>query len=242
MDRMKRFEINCDVGESAGQDENLMQYLDACSIACGGHAGDSESMRTTVLLAKKHRVKVGAHPSFPDRVNFGRKIVRMTPEALLYSLIAQVEDCKSICSAEGVPMVHIKAHGALYNLAAKEPEIARILVKVLREYPGVAIMAPWGSVIAAMAKKEGITVRFEGFADRKYTSDGTLVNRSLKGAVITDPEEALQQVLSVVAEGSLLSIDQKPLEMKAETFCIHGDNPNAIAIARVLNEVQYDAS
>lgn len=235
---MKRFEINSDLGELSGNDEALMPHLDACSIACGGHAGDENSMRDTVRLAKKYRVKVGAHPAFPDRKNFGRQVMDISAEELENSLLTQIRYIETICKEEGVPLDHIKPHGALYNLAAKEENTAKIVARVAKQFPGLTLYTPWKSVLAELAKKETVPVKFEGFADRKYAKDRSLVSRSNANAIITDPNTAAEQVYIILTESKLITNDWSIVPMKAQTFCVHGDNPAAPDIAKRLNQLR----
>lgn len=236
---MNHFDINCDLGESIGNDADIMPYLDACSVACGGHIGDRQSMKATILLAKKQGVNVGAHPSFPDPKHFGRKVMNLSPEALYESIYNQVKSFQEVCEAEHLQMEHIKAHGALYNLAAVDEATAEVLIRVLKNFPGINLLAPWGSLLGEKAVKEAIPVKWEGFADRKYTKEGNLVSRLDSNAVITDPNKAIEQVLSVAREKHLIAITGEEITLKAQTFCVHGDNPAAVSIAKTLSQLKH---
>lgn len=235
---MKAFQINCDLGEGM-DDARLMPYLDACSIACGGHAGDEETMRATVRLAKKHGVKVGAHPSFPDREGFGRKVVEMDTNELSDALTRQVAELKRICDQENMTLTHLKPHGALYNLASIDTTTAEVVVGVARAF-GLPLLAPWQSEMAQIAADQTIPVVLEGFADRLYHGDRSLVSRSVTGAVIADPELAARQVASVVNDGLLPALEGTNAPMQAVTFCIHSDNPAAIPILQRINQLRNE--
>ena len=237
---MMPFEINCDMGEDIGNDAVLMPYLDACSVACGGHIGDYDSMKETVQLAKKYGVKIGAHPSFPDREGFGRRMINILPEALEQSLFEQIKAFDQVCQEEEVSMEHIKPHGALYHLISIEKETASIVIRVIKQFPEITLLAPWESEVARLASGDGVGVRWEGFADRYYANDRTLVPRNHPDAVLHDPEKAAAQVQSIITRSVLLSNSGESVPMKAATFCVHGDNPAALAILRRLHQLKNE--
>lgn len=223
-----------------GNDELLMPYLDACSIACGGHAGTPYSMQKTVEVALKYNVSIGAHPSFPDKENFGRKIIAIEKELLINSLIDQIESLKIICKSNDVELTHIKLHGALYNLAAIDVEYANLVLQAFHTFKELSIYAPWNSAIDSVAKDLGVNVIKEAFADRRYHSDLSLVSRNKKNAVIHDSIDAVDQVLSIVNFKKVKTIDGNIVPFKGDTFCVHGDNSTALEIVKALKKIQIN--
>ncbi|MEQ8473662.1 MAG: 5-oxoprolinase subunit PxpA [Marinoscillum sp.] len=233
---MKKWLLNCDMGESMGNDHLIMPHINACSVACGGHSGDEATMTETVRLALKHEVEIGAHPSFPDKENFGRKSLSMPSDTLINSLTSQIKLLQEICNNEQAVISHIKPHGALYNEAITDLKTAVVIIQVMKKFPGLTLFAPWKSVVAELAQEDDIPVTFEGFADRRYEHDGSLAPRTSDDSVIKDPAEAYNQVKQIVNYQKLTSIDGITFDFEAETFCIHGDNPNAVSIVRRLSE------
>lgn len=231
---MKTWTINSDMGENIGNDHLLMPFLNECCIACGGHVGDESSMQKTVDLALKHGVSIGAHPSFPDQANFGRIPMRMEKNALSDTLRTQIDALRKIYP----DIEHIKPHGALYNMAAVDPEIAWTVLEVIKDYPGTMLMAPWKSTIAQMAEEQGIKVRFEGYGDRRYHSNMALVSRKNPAGVISKANDAVEQVKSISDRGIFISIEGDEIEFVAETFCVHGDNPDALKILQALHHLK----
>lgn len=230
-------DINADVGEGLNNEAQLIPYLSSCNIACGGHAGDKETMIQVVKLAKKHKVKIGAHPSFPDRQNFGRKIVQMSCADLYTSLKQQVRSLISILRTEHVTLHHIKPHGALYNLAAVDEKTANVIIEVVKSIAmPLYLYVPYGSVIADLAKKESIKITYEAFADRNYNEDLTLVSRTKSNAIITEPEEVFKHVYKMISEQKVKTISGVEVGIKADTFCIHGDHPEALKLLQLLTE------
>jgi len=229
-------DINADVGEGLGNEADLMPFLSSCNIACGGHAGDEVIMSQIVKLAKKHHVKVGAHPSFPDKANFGRVNLDISDAELYASIIDQISALKNIAEAEGVTLNHIKPHGALYNLAAKDEKTARVVIEVIKrlELP-IDLYAPFNSVIANLAKQENIAVTFEAFADRNYNDDLSLVSRTNSNAILHKKEAVLCHVLSIVKNRKVTSISGVEVPIKATTICVHGDTKNALEILKYLS-------
>lgn len=237
---MRQWTINCDLGEGMSNDEALMPFINVCNIACGGHAGDEVSMKTILRLAGKHGVLAGAHPSYPDRENFGRKTLIMDAETLCQSIIKQITSLQDLASAENIPLTHVKAHGALYNDAAKDPAVAKVLVAALRSFPKLSLVAPFGSEMATMASEQGFSVIHEAFADRHYESDGSLVSRTHPMAVIQNAPEAQRQVREMVYNQCVTALDGKKISIKVQTLCIHGDNPAALEIAQALKSLQHE--
>lgn len=228
-------DINADVGEGIGNENGLMPFLSSCNIACGGHAGDEVSMINTIKLAKQYKVKIGAHPSFPDKDNFGRHIMEMSDNTLFKSLLCQVLKLKSIVETEGLSLHHIKPHGALYNLAAKDKVTAKVIIDVVKELAlPIKLYAPFNSVIAKQAKREGIKVAYEAFADRNYNDDLSLVSRQKSNAILHSKEAALNHVLGIIKHQKITSINRVDVMLKATTICVHGDTENALEILSYL--------
>ncbi|MCA0133180.1 5-oxoprolinase subunit PxpA [Winogradskyella alexanderae] len=232
-----KIDINADLGEGIGNDELLMPLLSSCNIACGGHAGNEISMRMVLGLAKKHKVNIGAHPSFPDPENFGRKVMEMEAEALINSLTDQILALKDIADELDLQINHIKPHGALYNLIAVDKNAAITVIQAIEKLDfKTKLYAPYNSVIARLATENNIEVVFEAFADRNYNDDLTLVSRKKDNAIIHKEEEVLSHILEMVKKQKVTSVNGRKLDIKASTFCVHGDTKNAVEILKYLNE------
>ncbi|MFD1063698.1 5-oxoprolinase subunit PxpA [Winogradskyella litorisediminis] len=232
-----KIDINADVGEGMGNEALLIPYLSSCNIACGGHAGNMETMRRVVKLAKNHRVKIGAHPSFPDKENFGRVFMEISNDDLYQSLKSQIKNLLKIVEDEGLELHHIKPHGALYNLAAKDKNTADIIVNVISDFSKkIKLYAPPNSIISKVAKAQNIEVVFEGFADRNYNEDLSLVSRQKNDALITKKEAFLEHVLKMVLERKVKCVNGVEVELNIDTICIHGDTENAHEILLYLHE------
>ena len=212
-----------------GNESQLMPYMSSCNIACGGHVGDKETMRSVVKLAKQHSVKIGAHPSFPDKDNFGRIVMDMSCVTLYTSIKNQIKDLISILDEEHVPLHHIKPHGALYNLAAVDEKAAHVIVEVVKALRvPVELYVPFKSVIADVAIQNNIQIMYEAFADRNYNDDLTLVSRSEENALITNSELMFEHVYNMILNKEVKTISGKSIPIKAKTFCVHGDGPDAV--------------
>lgn len=221
-------DINADVGEGLNNEVNLMPYLSSCNIACGGHAGDKATMTSVVRLSKQHQVKIGAHPSFPDQENFGRLKMEISPKSLLKSLISQVNHLLHVLDIEGDNLHHIKPHGALYNLAITDKIYAGVVISLVKHFDmDLKLYAPYGSLIAKMAKIQTIEVVYEVFADRNYNDDLTLVPRTHPQALIKDAQQMSNHVLGMIVNHKVNSINGIKKSIKADTICIHGDHPQA---------------
>ena len=232
---MKTIHINCDLGEGGEHDRELMPLISACNIACGGHAGTLETMQHTVDLAMEHGVEIGAHPSYPDKENFGRSSVKMNDEELKRSLVAQILSLKQITEAEGAVLTHIKPHGALYNDAQKNQRVAGIIIESILEFGDELVLyAPENSVIGDLAKGK-LKLRYEAFADRNYNLDGSLVSRKEANALITQKEEVLKHLLSMFLEGKITTQNGQKIDTGATTFCLHSDTPNSVEILQYLH-------
>ncbi len=233
---MKQAHINCDLGEGGERDEELMPLISSCNIACGGHAGTVKSMRETVHLALEHNVEMGAHPSYPDKENFGRKTLDITSENLKQSLVAQILSLKQIAEAEGGKLNHVKPHGALYNDAAKDEKTAEIVIDAILEFDQkLALYAPQDSVISRLAEGK-IEVVFEAFADRNYRENYELVSRKKSNALITEKEAVFEHLFSMVSEQKITCETGTKIPCRAITFCLHSDTPNAPEIMRFLDQ------
>lgn len=232
--------INCDLGEGLPNDALLMPFLGSCNIACGGHAGDEKTISETVILAKKHGVKAGAHPSFPDKENFGRKIIDMPEAELEQCLIDQIRLFQSIAGKHGLQMHHIKPHGALYNLAARDPKTAELITSVIVEhFRETWLYCPPFSEMEKSARSRGIKVAREIFADRNYNADYSLVERSNPKATIHDGGEAAAHVREMVFNHRIKTLNGDYLPIEAETICIHGDNPNALEVLKSIHKILH---
>ena len=232
---MKKIHINCDLGEGGEHDKELMPLISACNIACGGHAGTLETMQHTVDLAMDHGVEIGAHPSYPDKENFGRGSISMEKKELKRSLVAQIMSLKQITEAEGAVLTHVKPHGALYNDAHSNSEIANTIIESILEFgDDLVLYAAEGSVITQLARGK-LKVRYEAFADRNYNENGSLVNRQETGAVISQKEQVLVHVISMFSEGKITTQTGQKIDISATTFCVHGDTPNSVEILQYLH-------
>ena len=229
-------DINADVGEGLNNEKDLMPYLSSCNIACGGHAGGAETMTNVIRLAKKYNIKIGAHPSFPDKKNFGRVVVNMSAADLYSSLKAQIRTLQSVLYKENVQLHHIKPHGALYNLASKDEKTAGVVIEVIKSISlPLKLYAPYNSIIAEVAIAENIEVTYEAFADRNYNNDLSLVSRKNNNAILNDKGVVLEHVLRMIQQQKVKTINGIEVEIIASTFCIHGDTEKALQILKYLN-------
>jgi 5-oxoprolinase (ATP-hydrolysing) subunit A len=228
-----KIDLNCDMGESfgpwtMGADEQVMPHITSANIACGAHAGDPSVMRRTVRLARAAGVAVGAHPGFADLQGFGRREMQMDPAELEDSLIAQIGALTAMARAEGAAVQHVKAHGALYNMAARDPRLAAVIARAIRACDASLVMFGLpGSPLLEAGRSEGLRVAAEGFADRSYEPDGSLTPRSRPGAVIDDVEAVVARAVRMVREGVVLTAAGRPIELRVQTICVHGDTPGA---------------
>lgn len=228
-------DINCDVGEGINNESFIMPYIQSCSIACGGHSGDINSMKKVVQLALKYQVKIGAHPSYPDKINFGRKPMQMEVNELIKSIRDQIDNLMQIIKNEGAYLNHIKPHGALYNDIAKNKKLASLFLEAVSPYKQKAVLyVPSNSAVETEALAQGFSVIHEAFADRMYNNDFTLVSRNQKGALITNPEQVYRQVSEMFYSNKVVSISNKTLSINADTYCVHSDTKNAVEIVKLL--------
>lgn len=232
---MVKIDLNADLGEGGSADAELMTLVSSVNIACGFHAGEAHTMLTSVRNAVKNGVAIGAHPSFPDRENFGRTAMDLPPETVYAQVLYQIGALEAIVRAENGVLRHVKPHGMLYNQAAKEPALADAIARAVRDCnPALILVGLAGSELIRAGERLGLTTRQEVFADRGYQPDGSLVPRTQPGALITDEERALAQTLEMVRSGHVTAIDGTSAAVKADTVCLHGDGEHALQFARRL--------
>ena len=230
----RHIDLNCDMGEgeteaSAALDRELMQFISSCSIACGGHAGSEHSMRQTAASALNAGLRIGAHPSYPDRENFGRQSMSISESALSAAITEQTAALKAIVTELGGELSFVKPHGALYNDMARDAELTSLVVRTIKAFdPTLKIMGLAGSHCSAICEDLAMPFLGEAFADRRYADDGQLSPRSQDGAVITEPETAVEQIMSIVEQARVESINGKWLPLQAQSICVHSDTPGAL--------------
>jgi UPF0271 protein len=230
-------DLNSDLGEGAGHDNEILDLVSSANIACGFHAGDPASIFATIQAALERGVALGAHPSFPDRENFGRTEMTM-PLAEVYASVAyQIGAFQALARAAGGRMNHVKAHGALYNMAARDRSLAEVIANaVFALDPALILFAPSESELDYAATELGLQTASEVFADRNYLADGSLVPRSRADAFIQDPREAAERIIRILEEGKVSAVDGTDVAITASTVCVHGDDPEAVAFVRKLRE------
>lgn len=245
---MFKVDLNCDLGESFGtyslaNDEEILNYITSANIACGFHAGDPTTMRKTVRLALHKGVAIGAHPGLPDLVGFGRRNMNISPQEAYDMVVYQIGALNGFVRAEGAVMQHIKPHGALYNMAAKDKELAEAIAKAVYEVdPQLILFGLAGSELVKAGAKVGLCIAHEVFADRTYQSDGSLTPRQQANALITNDVEAVTQVIGMVKEGKVLSVDEKEVNIQADTICIHGDGEHAVRFAKKIHQALKESA
>lgn len=227
--------VNCDMGEGMENDEALMPYISSANIACGYHAGGEALIRETINLAIRHNVYIGAHPSFRDKVNFGRQEMKLPPEELYALIIQQLVKVDLIAREKGAILHHVKPHGALYNMAARDKDMARIIATAVKDFnEDLILYGLSGSHLISEAQALGLGTASEVFADRTYGDDGSLTPRSRPGALIDSPAQAVAQVQQMMNEGTVTTLSGHRISITADTVCIHGDGRHALDIARAL--------
>ena len=237
-------DLNSDLGEGAGTEAALMPLITSANIACGGHAGNDNTMRAAIELAMKNGVVVGAHPGYPDRERFGRVPLEMDPRELIEAVRRQIDAIAGIASRLGARIAHVKAHGALYNQAERDPAVARNILFGIQAATGgheLVVFAPPDSAMYAEAKAMGMKAAREGFIDRAYEPDGTLRPRTIAGALVTDPAAAAAQALAFLRDGGVTTTDGSFLKLEVDTLCIHGDTPGAAEIALAVRDALRSA-
>ena len=228
-------DLNADLGEGAGHDEELLALVTSANIACGFHAGNADTMRRSIEAARDHKVAAGAHPSLFDRENFGRKELPVKSDEVFDAVVYQLGVFQAIAEACGVRPNHVKPHGALYNMAVRDEALAEAVTRaVAKTDKHLILFAPQSSALARAGEATGLQIAHEVFADRNYLNDGSLVPRSRTDALLHDPKEAAPRVLRMLREGKVRSVDGVDVDVRAETICLHGDNPEAVEFARAL--------
>lgn len=228
-------DINCDMGEGIGNEELIMPFISSANIACGYHAGDVETMQHVIELCYKYHVAIGAHPSFLDRENFGRTETWLPVDDLYELITQQLIILSEVASSVDQKLVHVKPHGALYNMSAKDALMATIVAKAVKDFDSnLVLFGLSGSHSVREAKKAGLKTCSEVFADRTYQDDGTLTPRSAPGALITDTNKVVEQVLQMKNEGTVTTLSGKKIPVVAETVCIHGDGKHAVEFAKAI--------
>lgn len=249
---MTQMDLNCDLGElpeaiADGTQEALLRSITSANVACGGHAGDERTMRATIEQALRAGVAVGAHPGYPDREHFGRLELKMSAEAVANSIYEQVCALAEVAAKCGAKMVHVKPHGALYNQAVKNHELAEAIAQGVAKFSkDLVLMGLAESPMLDVFREAGFAVAAEAFADRRYEPDGTLRSRKFENALIRDPAEAATQALSIAQRSIVTAHDGTEVNLTAQTICIHGDTPGSVqiaaAVARTLREAGVDLS
>lgn len=230
-------DLNADLGEGYPHDAELLTLVSSASISCGAHAGAEHDIRNALLQATQRGVRIGAHPSFPDRSNMGRTVMTMSPDSLQRSLLDQLGYLQNLATAASATLTFVKPHGALYNQAAQDPALARQVVGAIQRFDNsLTLMALAGSHLLRAGSEAGLTTCAEAFVDRSYQADGSLLPRSHAGAVIDGTELALQQALSIITDRCARTHDGKVVQIRADTLCIHGDTPQALTFARALHK------
>ena len=237
---MRHVDLNCDLGESfgaftIGADAELMSTISSANVACGFHAGDPAVMRRTVRMAREAGVAVGAHPGLPDLVGFGRRDMRVTPHEVEDMVLYQVGALRAIASAEGVALRHVKAHGALYNMAARDRGLAEAIARAVRAVdPALILFGLAGSEMLRAASAAGLPTAAEGFADRTYEPDGSLTPRAQAHALLQDQGSVVRRAVRMASQDSVVTTDGSEIVMRVDTMCIHGDTPGAPELARAV--------
>jgi UPF0271 protein len=237
---MKSIDLNCDMGEipeaiADGTQESLMAFLSSVNVACGGHAGDELTMKTTVEQGLRKKLAIGAHPGYADRANFGRLELNLTPDKIAQTVFEQVSKLAEIADQCGARISHVKAHGALYNQAARDPAVAAALADGVKRWSRDVILVGLAeSGMLDVFRSAGFAAAAEAFADRRYEANGALRSRKFSDALILNPEEAAEQALRIAENGSIAACDGTAIQVKAQTICIHGDTPGAVKIAAAV--------
>ena len=239
---MISIDLNADLGESFGRytlgmDEKIMEVISSANIACGFHAGDPMVMERTVRLAAEAGIAIGAHPGFPDLMGFGRRNMAVSPEEARAYILYQLGALDAFLRPMGIRMRHVKPHGALYNMAAADEQLARAICGAVKDFdPELRLVGLSGSLLIRAAEKTGLRAISEVFADRAYEADGSLVSRRKPGAIISDEREALRRVIRMVKEGKVNAINGEEIAIRAESVCVHGDGEKALLFAKSIRE------
>jgi 5-oxoprolinase (ATP-hydrolysing) subunit A len=233
---MKSIDLNCDLGEGLATDEQIIPLISSANIACGYHAGDMDTMKRTIELCVQNNVSIGAHPSWPDKENFGRTEMQKTAEEIYDIVTAQLFTIAQLAKEQGAALHHVKPHGALYNQSAKNKAIAAAIAKAVYDFdPSLILFGLSGSISLTEATALGLHTAHEVFADRTYQDDGSLTPRSQPNALITDEQTSLQQILQLINTQTVTTVTGEIITLKADTICIHGDGSNAVAFAKTIS-------
>jgi 5-oxoprolinase (ATP-hydrolysing) subunit A len=235
-------DLNSDLGESygaytVGNDKEVLKYISSANIACGYHAGDHNVMFETVRLSKNYRVQIGAHPGLPDIPGFGRREMNLSAREIYNLVIYQIGSLAAVCKVNGTVLAHVKPHGALYNMAAKNLEISKAIAAAVYDFnPELVLFGLAGSELVKAGEEKGLIVAQEVFADRTYQPDGTLTPRTKENALIHDTQIAINRVIRMIKEGKVAAVDGADVKIKADTVCIHGDSPKALEFVTELKQ------
>ncbi|HTM91550.1 MAG TPA: 5-oxoprolinase subunit PxpA [Flavisolibacter sp.] len=230
-------DLNCDMGEGIGNDEAIMPYITSANISCGFHAGNGDTIRESIALALRHNVRIGAHPSFRDKENFGRKEMHLGQDKLYAIVLEQLIKMDLIAKEKGAKLYHVKPHGALYNMAAKDAGIAGTIALAIKDFnEDLVLYGLSNSCLISEGKALGLQTANEVFADRTYQEDGSLTPRSQEDALIEDEEQCLQQVMQMIKQGTVTAISGKNIPIAADTICIHSDGKHAVSFAKKIYE------
>jgi len=241
--------LNCDMGESfgiytMGLDEQIMPFIDMANLACGFHASDPVTMHRSIKSAVANGVEIGAHPSYPDLIGFGRREMRCSSEEIVSFVLYQLGALEALCQSYGTKITYLKPHGALYNTMMQDEEIFKSIAKAVSKYdPSIKLMvlsSNKNSYYEALAQKYDIDLLYELFADRAYTDEGFLVSRQESGALLTDSQQVIKRMKRLLTKGSIKSINGKKLKLKADTLCVHGDNQSALELIKALAKLRDD--
>jgi len=235
---MKVIDFNCDVGEGVAKEYLLMPFISSCNIACGGHFGDQFTIDKTIQLAMDANVKISAHPSFPDTKNFGRKVINISDDEIQKSIVFQLDLFLERLQKKNAKLHHVKAHGALYNITAKDKKMATIFINSIKKYMDNAYLyVPYNSEIEKIAVKNNINIKYEAFADRNYNDDLSLVSRAESNAIISTPKKVYEHVLHMIQNNSVKTVSNSLIKIKADTYCVHSDTKNALQILRDVTKL-----
>ena len=247
MKHMKKVDLNSDLGESfgnykIGMDEEILSLISSANVACGFHASDPSVMNKTVKIAKESKVAIGAHPGYPDLVGFGRRNMNIATADIKAMVIYQRGALQAFCAAYGVPMQQVKPHGAMYNMAEKDEKIAKAICEAIKAVDeNLILLGPGSGKMVKAAKEIGLKTAGEVFADRAYMEDGTLVPRSMPGAMIEDEEEAVERVLKMVQDGKVTCITGKEIPVQADSICVHGDGKKSLLfVQKIKNALEKE--
>lgn len=230
-------DLNCDMGEGIGNDEAIMPYISSANISCGFHAGNGDTIRQSIALAIRHNVRIGAHPSFRDKENFGRKEIQLPPDKLYAIVLEQLIKLDLIAKEKGTRLYHVKPHGALYNMAARDAETATVIAQAIKDFNEELVLYGLSdSLLISKGKALGLKTANEVFADRTYQDNGSLTPRSNNKALIENEDDCLKQVLQMVNYGTVTTTSGKTIPIAADTICIHGDGKHAVTFAKKIHE------